>query len=117
MYSTTTPCETAINATPICAISLIHALIRKMSSMMPTTTSINPPIYIAISSGDILQKTSVEITKPVKIAKPPILGIGFLCILRLSFGTSMAPIRYASTRTAGVVVKAMSPASAAATSR
>ena len=51
----------------------------------------------------------VGLTNAINIASPPILGVGFLCIRRLSLGTSMASILYASTRTIGVRVNASSP--------
>ena len=38
----------------------------------------------------------------VKIAMPPNLGMGFLCIRRLSLGTSMAPTRKAKLFATGV---------------
>ena len=40
-----------------------------------------------------------------KIARPPMRGIGTLCIRRLSFGTSMTPIFCASILTSGVAPK------------
>ena len=92
IYSTTTPCDTAMSATPICASSLIQALMEMQSSMTPTTTMMRPPSQMETSSGVISQNTSVATTKPAKIARPPMRGVGFLCMRRLSFGTSMAPI-------------------------
>jgi len=55
--------------------------------------------------------------KPKKMASPPIRGMGWLCIRRLSRGTSTAPILKARERTTGVVIKATTAAanSAAAT--
>ena len=44
--------------------------------------------------------------KPKKMASPPIRGMGWLCIRRLSRGISTAPTRKARVRTTGVVIKA-----------
>ena len=51
--------------------------------------------------------------KPKKMARPPMRGMGWLCMRRLSLGTSTAPMRKARERTTGVVIKATT----AATSR
>ena len=47
----------------------------------------------------------MEIMLPATIAIPPNLGIAFVCILLLSFGTSIAPILGAIFMANGVVKK------------
>ena len=53
----------------------------------------------------ISAKTSTESKNARKMARPPIRGIGTLCMRRLSFGTSIAPTLYANVLTSGVEAK------------
>ena len=51
MNSIVTSCHTAMNATAICTISLIHELSWNTSSNMPSTHNISPPNHSAVICG------------------------------------------------------------------
>ena len=48
---------------------------------------------------------NMDAIKPMKIARPPMRGMGWSCIRRLSLGTSTAPYFTASTFTRGVATQ------------
>ena len=70
--------------------------------MMPVMTIIKFPISIAAVCNVGLQKISTVTVKARKIATPPMSGISFLCMRRLSFGISVTPNLNAMVRTTGV---------------
>ena len=74
------------------------------------TTMIRVPNSAAMMNGDILQKARIVRQIPIKMATPPILGVGTLCILRSSRGISTARSLYARTLISGVQQKDRSPA-------
>ena len=60
------------------------------------------------------RKTSTLSRKPKKMARPPMRGMGWLCIRRPSLGTSTAPTRKARERTTGVEIRATTAAASRA---
>ena len=78
--------------------------------MMPVMTMMIFPISMAIVCTVGLQKMSTVTVKARKMAAPPMSGISFLCIRRLSFGISVTPNLNASVRTTGVEVTEMKKA-------
>ena len=100
-----TPESAGINAAMICPANLVFGFSATISSMIPRTTRIRAPMRMERNSVPNGTKNSTLTKKPAKIARPPILGIGTLCIRRLSFGTSTALILMASILTAGVQAK------------
>ena len=77
-------------------------------------TMITDPNRMPLSSSSSGQNSSKLMIKPRKIARPPIRGIGTLCIRRASLGTSMAPTRQAKDLTIGVARKLTISATASA---
>ena len=80
---------------------------------MPRMTMTTAPSSMPRSWVVRGRKSSTLRMKPKKMASPPILGMGWSCIRRLSRGTSTAPILKARERTTGVAIRATT----AATSR
>ena len=67
------------------------------------TAMITAPRSSPITCMDILTKSRTDSTKPVKMARPPIRGIGWLWTRRPSFGMSIAPTFSANRLTGGVM--------------
>ena len=88
----TTPWNTATSAAKICTQNLKYARSGDISSTTPKTTIMDAPSRMPFSWWSIFTNSSILTMKPRKMARPPSLGTGFLCIRRLSFGTSIAPI-------------------------
>ena len=92
-------------AASICIKNLSFALKFLQSSITPITAIIKAPQSVAIKAREKCAKQQIETVNPKIMAKPPSLGIGFLCIRLPSFGISIAPILYASLYTIGVDAK------------
>ena len=75
---------------------------------------ITPPSSIPRMEELMGPKIRVLRRKPRKIANPPIRGMGWLCIRRLSLGTSTAPTIWAMDFTTGVAMKEISRAATSA---
>ena len=74
-----------------------------MSSTAPITAMITAPTSRPITWVDMFTNSSRLITKPRKMAMPPIRGMGWSWTRRSSLGTSMAPTRLAKSFTGGVI--------------
>ena len=106
------PRTTGMAAATNCPINLSQGLSAKISSKMPSITMSAAPHHSGRNckrkvSTEISLETTAETVKPKKMASPPIKGIGFLCMRRLSLGTSTALIRNANFFTRGVVANAV----------
>ena len=88
----TTPWNTATSAAKICTQNLKYARSGDISSTTPKTTMMDAPSKMPCNWWSTLTNSSMLTIKPRKIARPPRRGTGFLCMRRLSFGTSIAPI-------------------------
>ena len=96
-----------MSAAAICTTNLTSAGSGMMSSMTPTITTTTLPKSIPCTSLLISANSTTLRIKPRNMAKPPRRGIGCVCILRPSFGTSIAPTRVAKDLTIGVAAKLM----------
>ena len=108
------PESTAMTAESICTPNLSHALRFRTSSIAPTTAMSIAPTRMPRTWVVMLAKSSTEIRKPVKIARPPMRGIGWLWICRFLSGISMAPTFTAKFFTAGVAMNEMTNAETSA---
>jgi len=86
------PYKTTIDADIICNKNFILAGTGLTSSNKPKTIIIKEAITIDNSSLEKLPNSNIANKKDIYIAKPPILGIGLVCTLLSSFGTSIALI-------------------------
>ena len=101
------PPNTAMIDAAICIKSLTNAFISYLSSIIPVITITRFPISIVTVGIVGLQKIRTETVNATKIATPPISGISFLCMRRLSLGISVTLNLKASVRTTGVDVTEM----------
>ncbi len=72
-----------------------------MSSRAPKTAIVTQPSSRPITCRSISTNRITDSTKPQKMARPPMRGIGW-SLMRRSFGTSMASTFTAKRRTGGV---------------
>ena len=70
------------------------------------TAMITAPSSMPMTGVDMFTNSSTDSTKPMKMARPPIRGMGWSWTRRPSFGTSMAPTCSAKRLTGGVIRKA-----------
>ena len=110
------PCQTATPAAAICTNSFGSALSAMISSSTPRITIMIAPSRMPCICRSIFAKTSTESKNARKMARPPIRGIGTLCMRRLSFGTSIAPTLHASVLTSGVAANETAAATSIASS-
>ena len=83
-----------IYATPaaaICTNSFGSALSAMISSRTPRITIIMEPSKMPCICRSMSAKTRTDSRNARKIARPPMRGMGTLCMRRLSLGTSIAP--------------------------
>ena len=109
-----TPESTAMTAATICTQNLSHALRFMTSSIAPTTTMSMAPRRMPRTWGVIFANSSTESRKPMKMASPPMRGIGCLWMCLLLSGMSIAPTFVAKERTTGVAANDITKATARA---
>ena len=114
--SKTMPQRIATTAATICPASLTHALRLTISSIAPMTTIISAPSRMPSTGVDTSTNMSSDSTKPMKMASPPMRGIGWSCTRRSSFGISIAPTFSAKRLTGGVIMNDTAAANAIASS-
>ena len=110
------PCHAATPAAAIWTSSFGRALSAMISSSTPRITIMTAPSRMPCICRSMSAKTSTDSKNARKIARPPIRGIGTLCMRRLSFGTSIAPTLQASALTIGVDANDTAAATAIASS-
>ena len=76
-----------------------------MSSVIPRIYMRSPPMVMEIIFGSKLRNMSMLTVLPAKMARPPNLGMAFVCILLLSFGISIAPTFGANLMAIGVIAR------------
>ena len=103
MTSKTMPQRIATRAARNCPPSLIQGFRQRISSSAPMTAMITAPRSRPITCMDMLTKSRTDSTKPVKMASPPMRGIGWSWTRRASLGTSIAPTFSAKRLTGGVM--------------
>ena len=91
-----------IIATKSCPANFILGDKFLRSSITPSIYIMVPPAVIISILGSNLKNTSIDMALPANIARPPNLGMAFVCILLLSFGISTAPILGANLMASGV---------------
>ena len=103
MASNTRPERMATMAASSWAASLAQGLRLTMSSTAPIIAMITAPTRRPMTWVDMFTKSSRLITKPRKMANPPMRGMGWSWTLLPSLGTSIAPTFSANSFTGGVM--------------